>query len=66
MSTPLRKTVASPCATAAANDLVASSPFADYEKIHALAIRRGNIAENGSESTAPAPVEEEICYPGVR
>lgn len=65
MSTTVRTTVTPPCA-AAANDVVASSPFADYEKIHALAIRRAGVAENGIESTAPAPIEEEIRYPDVQ
>jgi len=65
MSTTLRTTVTPPCA-AAANDVVASSPFADYEKIHALAIRRARVGESSIESTAPAPIEEAIRYPDVR
>lgn len=62
MSTTLRTTVTPP-RSAAANDVVASSPFADYEKIHALAIRKAGVAENSIESTALAPIEEEIRYP---
>lgn len=62
MSTTLRTTVTPPCA-AAANDVVASSPFADYEKIHALAIGKAGVAESRVELTAPAPIEEDIRYP---
>ncbi|HXE36901.1 MAG TPA: hypothetical protein VN639_00400 [Azonexus sp.] len=62
MSTPLRTTVTPPCA-AAENDAAASSPFADYEKIHALATRRVRAAEDGIESTPAAPIEEWIRYP---
>lgn len=64
MSTTIRTTVTPPCA-ATENDVVASSPFADYEKIHALAIRRARVGENSTELTAPAPIEEAIRYPDV-
>jgi len=62
MRTTPRTTLTPPCATAV-NEGVTSSPFADYEKIHALAIRRARVAENGSESLAAAPIEDEIRYP---
>lgn len=60
MSTTPRTTV-TPRAVAA-SDVVTSSPFADYEMIHAQAIRKVGVAENSVDSTAPALIEEEIRY----